>query len=242
VGNYLAKLMTEKIQENIQFIPWDTAVFGIDTFEITDLTRESFAEAVNRPGMYTVKVDPLYSKELLHQFGFYFCDTLVEPYCAAENFNHLEDDCVSISKDIDLEKMETLSKGVWLYDRYHRDFNINPHQADQRYINWLRQLVKEGRVLTLKYKDETAGFFAALDNKVVLHALSAQFSGKGLAKFLWSKACKDIFDQGHKEITSSISLVNIPALHVYVTLGFRIRNPKDVYHCLVKPAQAQTIH
>ena len=63
--------------------PWDSAVYGIDTFEIGRVTPEALAHAARTPGHYTVKVDPLASKKALHDAGFYYCDTLLEPHCTA---------------------------------------------------------------------------------------------------------------------------------------------------------------
>jgi hypothetical protein len=45
--------------------------------------------------------------------------------------------------------------------------------------------------------------------------------------------CADLASQGAGEITSSISAANIPALRLYAALGFRFRNPVDVYHRVI---------
>jgi len=84
------------------------------------------------------------------------------------------------------------------------------------------------------YRDELAGFFGYSINKIVLHALSENYRGRGLAKCLWSAACKELFDLGHGEIVSSISVSNVAVLNLYASLGFRFRNPLDVYHLFNK--------
>ena len=80
---------------------------------------------------------------------------------------------------------------------------------------------------------KVAGFIAHTGGKLVLHAMSSAYRGKGLAKFFWSKVCQHLFEQGHTEIESSISFVNIAVINLYATLVFRFRRPVDVYHRMV---------
>jgi ribosomal protein S18 acetylase RimI-like enzyme len=80
--------------------------------------------------------------------------------------------------------------------------------------------------------ESVAGFFAFSRNKILLHALSESFRGKGLAKYFWSAACEKLFSQGFSELISSISASNLAVLNLYASLGFRFRKPLDVYHWL----------
>ena len=66
----------------IERTPWDCAALGRDAFELADAGEAALAQ-VGAPGHYTVKVDPLASKKALHENGFYYCDTQIEPYCPA---------------------------------------------------------------------------------------------------------------------------------------------------------------
>jgi hypothetical protein len=63
----------------IRRIEWDSAAFGRDCYEIATLEEGALQEAATRSGHYAIKVEPLASKALLHQYGFYYCDTLLEP-------------------------------------------------------------------------------------------------------------------------------------------------------------------
>jgi ribosomal protein S18 acetylase RimI-like enzyme len=82
------------------------------------------------------------------------------------------------------------------------------------------------------YRNELAGFLGFAGNRIVLNASSGKYRGKGLGKYLWSAACGELFSHGYGEIVSSISASNMPALNLYASLGFRFRNPLDVYHRL----------
>jgi L-amino acid N-acyltransferase YncA len=183
-------------------------------------------------GHFTVKVDPLAPKKILHDYGFYYCDTLVEPCCTPERFIPFEDAAAHISRSTDISDLIALFHGAFAHGRFHRDFNIPRERADLRYDNWLRDLHASGNVLGLMYRSELAGFFGLARNKVVLNAVSGKYRQRGIAKYLWSAACKEMFSQGHSEIVSSISASNMPVLNLYSSLGFRFRNPLDVYHRL----------
>jgi hypothetical protein len=45
--------------------------------------------------------------------------------------------------------------------------------------------------------------------------------------------CRQLFAEGHAEIQSSISFVNMAVINLYAALGFRFRRPVDVYHRMV---------
>lgn len=222
------------LQPNIKTVPWDSAVFGVDAYEITDSSRESLELAARAPGLYTVRVDPLMSKQLLHEYGFYYCDTLIEPYCTGESFPGFDSVDVGISRDISLAPLLAICHGAFSHGRFHRDFSLPKAQADQRYDNWLTQLHGAGKVCGLLYQGELGGFIAVDGNQLVLHAIAEPLRGRGLAKLLWTPVCRMLFKQGCSELVSSVSASNLAVVNLYVTLGFRFRNPIDLYHRFTK--------
>ena len=214
--------------------PWDSAVFGLDAYELTDLKRETLATAARMPGHYTVRIDPLASKQLLHEYGFYYCDTLVEPYCQALRLRAFDHPEVRASRDIALAPLLAIGHGAFAHGRFHRDFNLPRAQADRRYDNWLTQLHAAGKVYGLQYRDEVAGFIAADGNRLVLHAIAEQLRGQGLAKYLWTPVCRALFALGYDELVSSVSAANMAVVNLYSTLGFSLRNPVDMFHRLTQ--------
>jgi hypothetical protein len=220
--------------------PWDAQVFGINTFEISH-TSELVLEQVlrqiiidNKPGHYTVKVAPLISKKVLHQSGFYYCDTLLEPYCKSEDLIDYSQEGIALSTDVKIDELIEICHGAFIHGRFHRDFNLDKSLADLRYDLWLKQIYAERSVFALMYNDKLAGFWGFFANKIVLHALSQEYRGKGMAKYFWSLACQELFRAGYSEVISSISASNVAALNLYSSLGFKFRNPVDVYHLLIK--------
>ena len=216
----------------IERVPWDCAALGRDAFELANAGPEAMA-LVGAPGHYTVKVDPLESKLALHRNGFYYCDTLIEPYCASVELRSLPHASAGFDPRPSLEPLLAILRGAFRHGRFHRDFNVERRHADQRYENWLRALHAQGKVYGLAWGGELAGFIAHEGGKLVLHALGERHRGRGVAKYLWSAVCADLVSQGAQEITSSISVANIPALGLYAALGFRFRNPLDIYHRVI---------
>lgn len=214
--------------------PWDSAVFGLNAYELTDLDRGTLETAAHVPGHYTVRVNPLASKQLLYEYGFYYCDTLVEPYCQAQRFRAFDNPEVGARRDVALAPLLAICHGAFAHGRFHRDFNLKRAQADRRYDNWLTQLHGAGKVYGLRYRDEVVGFIAVDGNRLVLHAIAEQLRGQGLAKYLWTPVCRALFEQGYDELVSSVSAANMAVVNLYSTLGFSLRNPVDMFHRLTQ--------
>jgi ribosomal protein S18 acetylase RimI-like enzyme len=213
----------------IRRIEWDSTTFGCDCFEIDGLNAQALQEATRRPGHYTVKVDALAPKASLHQNGFYYCDTLIEPYCERERYTGRPDPRARFTRDTTLDAVLAICHGAFRHGRFHRDFHLSAEQADLRYDNWLTQLHAAGNVYGLLFEGQLAGFIAADGGRLVLHAMAAPLRGRGIAKHLWTAVCDDLYSR-HAELSSSISASNIAAANLYAALGFRFRRPVDAYH------------
>lgn len=219
---------------NIHESAWDQKVFGFPCYEIHGFTPESGQWAQQHLGHYTTRVSPLANKQLLEQYGFYYCDTLIEPFCPKEQFVAHQNNRASLSKAAALEDLLQISNQAFIFGRFHKDFNLSKTLADQRYDNWLEQLYNEGKVIGLHFDEKLAGFIAVDNSHLVLHAMHSEFRGQGIAKFLWSSVCTNLFASGIDEISSSISATNLAAVNLYSSLGFKFRNAKDIYHRLTK--------
>ena len=216
----------------IERTPWDCAALGLDAFELADAGPDALAQ-VRAPGHYTAKVDPLQSKAALARAGFYYCDTLIEPYCAGAAFRPQSHGDAGFERRPALEPLLATCREAFRHGRFHRDFNVERRLADLRYENWLKTLHGAGKVYGLTWKGAQAGFIAHEGGRLVLHAVEAGHRGRGLARHLWSAVCVDLIANGADELASSISAANTPALNLYAALGFRFRNPMDVYHRVI---------
>lgn len=214
--------------------PWDRAAFGIDCFEIHTPDEATLSHAAATPGHYTVKVDPLVDKALLHEYGFYYTDTLIEPVCAADRVVRYVRDDVSIVPIADVEPLLPMCVDSFLHGRFHRDFNLSNDDADLRYQRWLTQLAEQDEVLGLYFEEKLAGFIAHRKGALLLHAVDASYRGRGLAKYFWSQAMAYMAVNGADWFRSSISAGNMAALNLYASLGFRFDRVHDIYHRLTR--------
>ncbi|MBI2317431.1 MAG: GNAT family N-acetyltransferase [Betaproteobacteria bacterium] len=221
------------LPEKIRPAPWDQVAFGIDCFELADSSPELLEQALQTPGHYSVKVDPLAPKQALHRCGFYYCDTLLEPWCTPPRLARLERDGLAIDDAPALGTVLGICHGAFAHGRFHRDFGLDSRRADRRYDNWLRELHRERKVYGLLCQGDPAGFIARSGDCLVLHALGERYRGRGLARYFWSMLCARLFAEGLPEVRSSISAANLAALNLYAALGFRFRKPVDVYHRMV---------
>lgn len=212
--------------------PWDTAVFGMLTWELTGYSAAALQQAAQTAGHHTVKVDPLADKWLLHEHGFYYCDTLVEPFCIATRLRAVQHQDATIGKEVDAAKALGICHGAFVHGRFHRDFNLSKDDADRRYDNWLQQLLDAGQVYGLFWQGALAGFVGHDGGRLVLHAVAQQYRGRGLSKYWWSAICEELLAAGQGEVSSSISAGNVAVLNLYAALGFSFRNPQDIYHRL----------
>jgi len=214
--------------------PWDESIFGMPCFEIIEANEESLAQAAAHAGHYTVKIDPLADKSLLHLHGFYYTDTLIEPCCRQDRFINHTHPKVGIDYHASLQDLLPMCDSSFMHGRFHRDFNLDRKLADQRYKQWLTQLHAKTNVMGLTYEEELAGFIAFDNGNLLLHVIDAPFRGQGLAKHLWSVAIQSLFNQGITEVRSSISAANLAVLNLYASLGFRFDNAQDIYHKLTR--------
>lgn len=212
--------------------PWDTAVFGMNTWELLEYSEAALQQAAQTAGHHTLRLDPLADKRLLHEYGFYYCDTLIEPHCNANRLRKLQHTEATISRVVDVEQLLSICHGAFAHGRFHRDFLLSRAAADLRYDNWLKQLLEAGQVYGLYWQGALAGFIGYSGNNLVLHAVAEQYRGRGLAKYWWSAVCAELLATGHEEVKSSISAGNLAVLNLYASLGFTFNNPQDIYHYL----------
>ena len=214
----------------IKTTPWDTAAFGMPTWELLEYSMAALQQAAQTAGHHTLKVDSLVDKRLLHEYGFYYCDTLIEPYCDAARLRTAQHPDATIAKFLNGDQVLAICHGAFAHGRFHRDFNLSQAAADLRYDNWLKQLLEAQQVYGLYWQGVLAGFIGHSSNNLVLHALAEKYRGKGCSKYWWSAVCSELLASGYDDVKSSISAANLAVLNLYASLGFFFKNPQDVYH------------
>jgi hypothetical protein len=225
----------------IKSTPWDTMAFGIPTWELLEYSEAALQLAAQTVGHHTIKVNPLTDKRVLHERGFYYCDTLIEPHCNAVRLRVAQNPGATISKEVDPEHVLAICHGAFFHGRFHRDFNLSKEAADLRYDNWLKQLLVAQNIYGLYWQGVLAGFIGYTENNLVLHALTENYRGKGLSKYWWYAVCGELLASGNQEVKSSISTTNLAVLNLYSSLGFTFSNPQDVYHRTTTVAASNSV-
>lgn len=218
-------MLNEYLEETI----WDKKVFGIDTYELKEYSEKSLRSIQSISGHFTLRLNPLEDKKLINQYGFYYADTLIEPYLRKEFFHKNLVSNYKINLSPDIEELIPICRDAFAYDRFHRDPNLKKEQSDDRYVNWLKEFSTKGKVMTTMSENETTAFFCNDKGRLLLHAVSDTFRGKGLAKYFWTEVIDHLFQLGFSEVSSSVSASNLSVLNLYSSLNFRFRNPKEIY-------------
>jgi len=216
----------------IKETPWDIKALGIFSAEVLEYTEEAL-KACSQLGFYTLRIDPLAKKALAHEYGFYYCDTLITPTCRKQqliNFKHAD---VSIDTNTHIDSLLAICNGAFKHGRFHRDFNLKTQMADARYNQWLVDLKQQGDVFALRHKGDLAGFIACKNGALQLHAVAQAYRGQGLAKYWWTLVCNTLFANGFEDVSSSISASNLAVLNLYSSLGFKLTKATDIYHKVV---------
>lgn len=208
--------------------PWDTRAFNIDCYEVLGL--DDLEELKKTIGLFTLRLNPLISAAQIQEFGFRYVDTLLVPVCDQKAFVAYPSSEVSIAKNVSFTEVSAIASNAFIYGCYHRDGSIPLELAEKRYKNWLSDLYSAGKVIGVEYQGRLAAFIGIEGSKLVLHAVHSELRGRGLAKFLWTPVCEELFSKGFSEIESSISAANLAIVNLYARLGFTMKSAQDIYH------------
>lgn len=221
------------IKTYLEPTPWDRRNFPVETYQLTEYSEAALKETDQVEGHFTVKVGSLEDTKLLHDYGFYYADTLIAPFCNKDRFLSERAEKVSFTESFDKDEILNIAEEAFQGGRYHRDFNIPNNMADQRYRNWVKDLIDQRLILAYKQNEKIVGFFAYKDNQILLLAMHKDYRGKGMATAFAGTCVKEQFERtGHTELKTSISPSNPASLNVFLGLGFRLGPATDVYHKL----------
>ncbi|GEN87332.1 GNAT family N-acetyltransferase [Oceanobacillus sp. FSL W8-0428] len=211
--------------------PWDSRNFPLATYQLTEYNEDALRESADVEGHFTVKVDPLADKALLHKYGFYYADTLMEPYCYRDKFLKERAGDVSFHENYNADDILAIAEEAFQGGRYHRDFQVPNEMADLRYRNWVKDLIEQKLILAYKQEGRVEGFFAYQEENILLLAMHKDIRGQGFASPFAAACVKEQFERtGKEQLITSISPSNPASLNVFIGLGFRLRAGKDIYH------------
>lgn len=219
------------MNEYLKPTPWDSRNFPVDTFQLTEYSEKALQAAEGVEGHFTIKVDPLADKALLQKYGYYYADTLLEPYCDRNRFLEDRAEAVVFHEDYNKNEVLAIAEEAFQGGRYHRDFQVPNEMADLRYRNWVNDLIEQNLILAYKQDGRVAGFFAYQEENILLLAMHRNIRGQSFAIPFAAACVKEQFRRTDKtQLITSISPSNPASLNVFINLGFRLRAGKDIYH------------
>lgn len=210
--------------------PWDKRTFQIDTYEIVDINEDTLKLTDELEGHFTVKIDPLANHKLLHAYGFYYVDTLIEPRCKKEKLQLFHNNMVHLTTDFNVDNVLDIAANTFEHGRFHRDNMIPNHLANKRYMRWVEDLIEENGIYALIYNEKEVGFYGFKNDRVLLLSIHPDYQGANLAKSFTSMCVKRQFELGYEELKTSISAANVKSLNLFIKLGFTLHKTVDVYH------------
>jgi hypothetical protein len=159
---------------------------------------------------------PLYSLESTYK------KNIKNYYCAVDD---LQD---PIKKEI-----IDISKKTFSTDRFHMDPYCKNSIANERVGLWLEcDLFKDSKNFCsyLMINKSLIGYIIWNQNGFILGGLAQEFIGKGLGKVVYIQSILDVIDAGFEEISTNISVNNVPVLNLYSKLDFSFRKPLYTLH------------
>lgn len=189
---------------------------------------------------------------ILQDLGFYFVETTLVPQTrfsrnlflkrfieeprffvpSRYTLNQVEVRVVEKQNPNMKQIIEEISKNSFIDDRFHVDPNCPYEIANQRFVNWVRDLYSDREVVfyTLSHKINPIGFMARKGFKLILAGFSKRYRNSGLGDFLWLSVMQDMLNQGLGKASTLISSNNTPVLNLYARLGFQFKHPEATFH------------
>lgn len=149
-----------------------------------------------------------------------------------EGFEHYCSPVESLESSTKNQLIE-ISKKTFTTDRFHMDPSCKKSVADNRIVLWVELDLFKNHQNYCTYLMENkilVGFNIWNKESMILAGISQEYAGKGLGKSLYVQTILDGMSKGLDEITSSISVNNLPVLNLYSKLGFSYRKPMYILH------------
>ena len=240
---------------------WERANLGVNAYEIymeSGDTIEQLAETerklLDAGGEYLAVKTPVNRGDLLFglpKLGYSFVETLFRVAVERENYHVPEsiarfDRGLSVVRRTAAEEQEAafdrIREGVFKSDRISLDPFFPRESTSTRYINWIRQMLRQGSMLfEVLHREEPIGVFIIkrIDEQTVdpvLMGLYSEDKNRGLGTLLHKKTLDTCFAQECTKITSTFVSNNAKILRVYTNIGATIT---DLLYTYVKHVHAQ---
>ena len=184
-----------------------------------------------------VAADNLTVVRFLEEKGFNLIDTtaifskLVEPEIRVQ-----VDGNVGFAVADDEERLVSLSRRSFEYSRFHLDSAFTPDVADETRARWVQSYFSGDRgnaIVVAREENVLVGFLLLIyreNNTLVIDliAVDRDFRRRGIAGDMIRFAEANC--PGYSNIRVGTQIANLPSIHFYESLGFRIVESQYVFH------------
>ncbi|MBR5914412.1 MAG: hypothetical protein IKZ58_08625 [Selenomonadaceae bacterium] len=165
--------------------------------------------------------------------GAKYIESLITFQCDLRNWklpDSLKDLCALSSyapmNDDDIEVMfSEIRKGIFKTDRVYLDPYFTKEQAAQRYVNWSKDMLKQGYTpYKILYQGVTVGFY--------LHALAgvySKFLGTGMGMFVQYACIDSSIKAGRTKAYAVVSSNNPEVVNIRIKLGCQIKSTNYIF-------------
>jgi RimJ/RimL family protein N-acetyltransferase len=229
-------------------VPWDTQIFGVPVAQIAELRvlepvqaahdYERFEDWCRRQRIALcacrLPAERLADCMFLEDRGFRFVELNYLPRLTGLQSLHTRDGGVevAVADDGDRAPLADIAARTFRHGRYHQDPRIDPALGDRRYRAWMENAFTNPsqQVLKCLLDGRIVGFFVVENPEPKhcfwsLNGLAPGLQGQGLGGRVWRSVLHWHRSQGAHTVSTSISSHNVPALNLYVSLGFRFPAP-----------------
>ena len=230
---------------------WEKRNLGIDCKEITIEKMDTIDEIKKNPNFlepnhYLVVKAPTGRIEInnfLSELGFTFIESIVSLNLNVQaailtplqqrlnkQINYFE------IKSSGLDKLyNEIKNGLFSSDRIILDPKFTSEKSALRYINWIKDEIKnDSKVFNISYKNDDFGFFILKKIKddtyyPFLSSLYKDYVNSGLGFAVVRKPIEEIKKNGGKFVYTNISTNNQHALKASIQQGFYINNIQNIF-------------
>ncbi len=132
--------------------------------------------------------------------------------------------------DIIQRVYDEIAKGIFNSDRIALDKHFSQHIANNRYINWIKDLIAQGHdIHEVYYNGDPVGFFVfkKLDDKKIkgiLTGIYEKYLTSGFGAVIMNKLCNTVWTLGCSSFYVNVVSNNLKALRTNLLFGFEIEN------------------
>lgn len=230
--------------DSLGFTTYRIGQFEVRGPGIPDSFLESFRYWCSKatPKLIWGRIDDSKHRERLaiQEMGFVAVELSAQPRLALSpgGYEHPEHLKVRHATQADHEWLESIAESSFQHQRHYHDPRIGAEQASKRYRYWLNEALRSPKksveVIEKSSGDRVAMFVSEPDPsgniRWLLTAVDPRKTNQGLGKKVWATAISHYQRQGFTEISTRISVTNVPVMKLYLQHGFQIRDISWGFH------------